>query len=111
MPRNFFRRVEIMIPVEDATIRARILEILQTTAVDSVKSWLLRPDGVYERVGQRAVLAPLRSQQRFVEQVREVIKGAEQTVKTTGLFHLLLTSRTSPTVEESRRRRRRKKVE
>lgn len=111
MPRNFFRRVEVMIPVEDATIRNRILEILQTTAADSVKSWTLGSDGIYERVGARAVLAPLRSQQRFVEQVREVIKGAEQTVKTTGLFHLLLTSRTSPTVEESRRRRRRKKVD
>ena len=49
MPRNFHRRVEVMIPVEDAMLRARLIEILNVSLSDNVKSWALKSDGSYAR--------------------------------------------------------------
>ena len=48
MPRNFQRRVEVMFPVEDLAIRARILEeVLGTGFKDNVKARQLTVDGTY----------------------------------------------------------------
>jgi polyphosphate kinase len=53
MPRNFQRRVEVMFPVEDAAIRARVLEeILGLGLRDNVKRQALLPDGTYAPVPQ-----------------------------------------------------------
>jgi polyphosphate kinase len=55
MPRNFFRRVEVMFPIEDRAMRARIVdEILATFLSDGVKARVQRPDGHYERVPRLA---------------------------------------------------------
>ncbi|MDP9002467.1 MAG: polyphosphate kinase 1, partial [Myxococcota bacterium] len=54
MPRNFHRRVEAMLAVDDAVIRARLIEIMQLQMADNVKSWILKPDGKYERVQPKA---------------------------------------------------------
>ncbi len=52
MPRNFFRRVEIVFPIEDAALRDRVVnQILATQLDDSAKAWLLNPDGSYHRPG------------------------------------------------------------
>ena len=51
MPRNFYRRVEVMFPVEAPDLRDRILnEIIPAYLRDNVKSRVLRPDGTYERL-------------------------------------------------------------
>ena len=51
MPRNFYRRVEVMFPVESPPLKARILEeIVPGFLKDNVKARLLRSDGTYERV-------------------------------------------------------------
>ncbi|HEY6564431.1 MAG TPA: polyphosphate kinase 1, partial [Pirellulaceae bacterium] len=51
MPRNFYRRVEIMFPVESPGLRKRILqEILPAYRADNVKSRALQPNGAYVRV-------------------------------------------------------------
>ena len=50
MPRNFDRRVEVVFPVEDEALKARIIdEILPVYLADNVKARQLRPDGTYER--------------------------------------------------------------
>jgi polyphosphate kinase len=50
MPRNFFRRIEVMFPVEDAQLSARICErILPTILSDTVKARVQNPDGSYRR--------------------------------------------------------------
>ncbi len=50
MPRNFDRRVEVVFPVEDELLKARITdEILPAFLTDNVKSRQLRADGTYER--------------------------------------------------------------
>jgi polyphosphate kinase len=48
MPRNFHRRVEVMAPVEDAALKARILEeVLRLGLKDNVKARQLQSDGSY----------------------------------------------------------------
>ena len=48
MPRNFLRRIEVMFPVEDPQIRARLYEeILGGALKDNVKSRRLQADGSY----------------------------------------------------------------
>ncbi|MBI3899833.1 MAG: polyphosphate kinase 1 [Gammaproteobacteria bacterium] len=51
MDRNFFRRVEIAFPVNDAKLRARVVkEALETYLADNTQAWELRSDGSYVRV-------------------------------------------------------------
>ena len=48
MPRNFFRRVEVITPVEDPQLRERIIrEILEVHLRDNTKASLLAADGSY----------------------------------------------------------------
>ena len=49
MERNFFRRVEIAFPVLDKRHRERIVEQLHAYLADTAQSWLLQPDGTYQR--------------------------------------------------------------
>lgn len=76
MQRNFVKRVEIAFPVEDPTLKQRVIdEILATALGDNVKARLLKPDGVYERVQPGAhgtAAAPLRSQERFMALARRI---------------------------------------
>lgn len=50
MPRNLNRRVEVMVPIEDAGYRRELLAVLQTMLDDNRQAWALRTDGHYERV-------------------------------------------------------------
>jgi polyphosphate kinase len=48
MSRNLFRRVEVVFPVIDSTLRDRVVnEILAAQLADNTKAWLLRSDGTY----------------------------------------------------------------
>jgi polyphosphate kinase len=87
MPRNFHRRVEAMLPVEDAAIRARLVEILEIQCADNAKSWILKPDGKYERVQPRPGQPFVRSQARFIDAVRERAKASDTTA-TGGRFRM-----------------------
>jgi polyphosphate kinase len=50
MPRNFFRRVEIVFPIEDAAIRERVIkQILGTLLADTAKASFLGAEGAYSR--------------------------------------------------------------
>ena len=50
MPRNFFRRIEAVFPVEDSQLRDRVRnEVLETCLQDNVKAWHLQADGTYAR--------------------------------------------------------------
>ena len=68
MPRNFYRRVEVMFPVESPPIKKRILtEIIPVYQRDNVKSRELGSDGVYRRVTRSEDEAPFRSQYELIE--------------------------------------------
>ncbi len=107
MPRNFHRRVEAMIPLEDPTLKARMREILEIQLDDNVKSWVLRPDGKYERMHAPDGEPLERAQARFIEMTRERVKQAEA-VANAGRFHLGVLSlpKIDAQVAEGRRSRR-----
>jgi polyphosphate kinase len=72
MPRNMDRRIEILIPIRDKDVKARLInEILRTTLADNVKARVLLADGRYTRRAPRPGELPVRSQLRFIEIVRE----------------------------------------
>ncbi len=65
MERNLFRRVEVAFPVLDDKLRERVLDHLQAYLADTAQSWVLQPDGTYQRPptdGTRGV------QLRFMEE-------------------------------------------
>ena len=49
MPRNLDHRIEVVVPVEDARVRAE-LGTLDTLLADNVQAWPLGPDGTWERL-------------------------------------------------------------
>lgn len=49
MQRNFDRRVEILFPIEDKTIKADLTEILKLYLTDTEKTWVMMSDGSYIR--------------------------------------------------------------
>ncbi len=66
MPRNFLRRIEVALPVEDPVLRDRIVnQILEAQLADNTKAWILRPDGGYERA-VKPDAKPRNSQQEFI---------------------------------------------
>lgn len=110
MPRNFHRRVEVMVPIDDTNLRAKLSEQLEIQIQDNVKSWRLGSDGSYVRVTPKAGAAPLRSQNRFQEITREVVRVAEVAARPGSRFHMTPTAQRSPLegkVPKTTRRRKR----
>jgi polyphosphate kinase len=86
MPRNFHRRVEVLIPILDPAVRDRVLANLALLFTDNTKTWELGVDGKYTRMpaGQPAV----RVQARFMELARERSRQNDA-LSPTGRFHIL----------------------
>jgi len=67
MPRNLFKRIEVVFPIEDGNLRDRIRgEILEVILRDNQKSRFLRPDGGYVRPQLARGAARHRSQSEFI---------------------------------------------
>jgi polyphosphate kinase len=71
MPRNFFRRIEVVFPIEDGNLRERIRgEILEAVLKDNVKARFLQSNGIYNRPRPDGAGAAHRSQNELIELAR-----------------------------------------
>jgi polyphosphate kinase len=84
MPRNFFRRVEVMFPVLAPELANRILrEILPVYLADNTRARELRPDGVFHLLHPESNEPARRCQLEFLEQ-RPPVAGGESAVDAAG---------------------------
>ncbi|MFN0154406.1 MAG: polyphosphate kinase 1 [Gaiella sp.] len=51
MPRNLDRRIEVLVPVEQARARQELLAVLDSVFADTTNAWALSPDGSWSRPG------------------------------------------------------------
>lgn len=69
MPRNLFKRVEAVFPIEDGNLRERIVrQILGLQLADNVKARLLLPEGTYRRLQPAPGEPALNSQEELLRQ-------------------------------------------
>ena len=67
MPRNFYRRIEVIFPIEDGNLRERVIsELLALPLRDNVKARIMRPDGSYHGPRLKSGEIPRRSQVEFI---------------------------------------------
>ena len=67
MPRNLFRRIEVVFPIEDGILCDRVIrEILGVALADNVKARFLGADGIYRRAKISPGEKPRRSQSEFM---------------------------------------------
>jgi polyphosphate kinase len=81
MPRNLDSRVELVAPVEDATLRSEMCDVLDRCFADNSNSWDLDSDGEWTRI-VRAEGAPRRDVQAELRE-RAASRAAEQLTSTT----------------------------
>lgn len=79
MPRNFFRRVEVMFPLESPELKKRVLhEIVPAYLRDNVRARILRPDGSYYRAQPGQGEAPYRVQEELLRLPVDVTVNGEK---------------------------------
>jgi polyphosphate kinase len=69
MPRNLDRRVEIVFPVLDESLKAKARHILEVELEDNVKARVMGPDGEYKKVDKRGK-AIVNSQEQFCQEAQ-----------------------------------------
>ena len=68
MERNLDRRIEVLTPVTDPELQARLLEVLDLNLIDDTNSWVLGPNGTWERV---PTIEGISAQRRLQELARD----------------------------------------
>ncbi len=67
MPRNLDRRVEVMAPLDNPTVRDHVLgQIMQANINDESQSWYLDADGVYTRFDTEGLKDPFSAHDYFM---------------------------------------------
>ena len=82
MPRNLDRRVELLVPVEDAAAKRRLIATLHAYLRDNVKAAMLCCDGTTRRVRAPAKKDRFRSQEVLYQRAVAAVKSAEQSRRT-----------------------------
>ncbi|MHB8682189.1 MAG: RNA degradosome polyphosphate kinase [Acidimicrobiales bacterium] len=71
MERNLDRRIELLVPVTDAELQARVIDVLELNLADDTNSWTLHGDGTWSRVPRRTgVSVQRRLQELAIERAR-----------------------------------------
>jgi len=76
MPRNLYRRVEVMFPVEDERLKQQLLDTLELMWRDNTNAWEIDSDGVYRQVPRRG--RPLSSQRELHRLAEEEYQRAQE---------------------------------
>ncbi len=77
MPRNLDKRVEIVFPVEDESLKEAVYHILEVELEDNVKAHILMPDGTYEKQDKRGKVL-VNSQKQFCQEAVHQAKEARK---------------------------------
>jgi polyphosphate kinase len=78
MARNFYRRIEVIFPIEQDQLRDRIInEILATYLRDSAGATQLRANGSYRRISPPKGEQPFSAQQFLIKQAKRETHAAE----------------------------------
>jgi polyphosphate kinase len=77
MTRNLEKRVELMIPIEEKTIRRRLVRILEAYFQDNQNAHRILPDGSSRRITPANGEKPFRAQEHFYQQSRKAAKARE----------------------------------
>ncbi len=78
MPRNLDRRVELLVPVDDATSKQKLITALECYFTDTVKGRSLQPDGQYAKLTTSSKSLTVPSQQWLYEQTCQEVEQAER---------------------------------
>ncbi len=76
MRRNLSRRLEILFPLIDRSLRRRAIDILETYFADNVKARRLRSDGAYEPVARSG--PKVRAQEKLYRETVEAVRLSEE---------------------------------
>ncbi|MHB8329334.1 MAG: RNA degradosome polyphosphate kinase [Acidimicrobiales bacterium] len=68
MERNLDRRIELLFPITDAELQARVVEVLDLNLADDTNAWTLGPDGSWSRVATSAHVSAQLSLQELARQ-------------------------------------------
>ena len=72
MPRNFYRRIEAVFPIEEPELRDRIIHVLRTLLKDTKNAQILRANGAYDQASKGRKAATLHgAQDQFREEAAE----------------------------------------
>jgi polyphosphate kinase len=74
MRRNLDKRFELFFPIKSRRLRQRIAKMLDTYFADNTNTWVLHPDGQYERIERSG--KKIRAQERLYKEAVAVIAKA-----------------------------------
>jgi len=78
MPRNFYRRIEAVYPVDDAKLREQLTQILEKQIADTKSARILRPTGAYQPTSRSKKAGLFCAQEYFAEEAEKLRKQQEK---------------------------------
>ncbi|MFT4175586.1 MAG: polyphosphate kinase 1 [Luteolibacter sp.] len=77
MTRNLEKRVELMIPIEESSIKRRLVRVLETYFQDNTQASRILPDGTSQRIVREKGKKSCRAQEIFYQQAKRTAKARE----------------------------------
>jgi len=88
MPRNLDKRVEILFPIEDNSLKKKVIKILNNELKDNVKSHILTADGEYVRMNNES-LDKFCAQEYFMRKAKKDAQNMNIKTNNTRVFEPL----------------------